>query len=74
MNDKSFTKEDKFPLKDEIKFPNGWILKITYGSKHDKSSFGTVDKYHGGYRKSVLFNEHGKIISVRIEENPHQFY
>lgn len=68
MNDK------KFPLTDEINFPNGWKLIITYGFQTDKSSLGTVDKYHGNVRKSVLLDEKGGIISSIIGENPHQFY
>ena len=67
-------KEKKFPLKDEIIFQNGYKLIITYGFKDDESSFGTVDKYYGELRKSILLDEHGNIISQIIEENPHQFY
>lgn len=67
-------KEKKFPLKDEIIFPNGYKLIITYGYKDKESSFGTVDKYYGTLRKSILFDESGNIISQIIEENPHQFY
>lgn len=66
--------DKKFPLKDEIKFPNGYKLIITYGFKEDESSFGTVDKYHGELRNSILLNEHDTVISSIIEENPHQFY
>ena len=66
--------DKKFPLKDEIIFPNGYKLIITYGFKDDKSSFGTVDKYYGTLRKSILYDGSGNIISQIIEENPHQFY
>ena len=32
MNNK-FSKDKEFPLKEEIEFPNGWKLIITYGFK-----------------------------------------
>ncbi|MBR2857784.1 hypothetical protein IKE96_01015 [bacterium] len=69
-----FSKAKEFPLKEEIEFPNGWKLIITYGFKNDKTSLGTVDKYHGHLRKSILLDEKGNIINQVIEENPHQFY
>lgn len=73
MNNK-FSKDKEFPLKEEVKFPNGWKLIITYGFKNNKSSLGTVDKYHGDLRKSILLDEKENIISQITEENPHQFY
>ena len=52
-----------------VNFPDGKVAKIEYWITPEKRdvNFG---RYAAGYRRSVLFDESGKIISEIMESNP----
>ncbi len=53
---------------DDVIFPNGYSVEITF----EDSTLGEGFRFDSEYRRCVLKDPEGNIISETIEKNPHE--